>query len=210
MKTQAKRKFVAALAAFLATVTASFAITQALPTPPPSPHPDTESSVNVPLPDWPALGRRVSLTLTANATPSNNVQIAFGQDTNADGNLAPEETALVLGVDCGTPFIRDEVEVVGGGGQRWFASASSGEAVSSPLVSEYPPAQQPEGAARRGAQESTLDCSPSPLVFNFSFKQPSAVSQRLNFAKVTTRGRSPSAAEIAAEIRKPGKVLFLR
>ena len=185
MKTQAKRKFVAALAAFLATITASFAITQALPTPPPSPHPDTESSVNVPLPDWPALGRRISLTLTANATPSNNVQIAFGQDTNADGNLAPEETALVLGVDCGTPFIRDEVEVVGGGGQRWFASASS-------------------------AQESTLDCSPSPLVFNFSFKQPSAVSQRLNFAKVTTRGRSPSAAEIAAEIRKPGKVLFLR
>ena len=175
MKTQAKRKFVAALAAFLATVTASFAITQALPTPPPSPHPDTESSVNVPLPDWPALGRRVSLTLTVNATPSNNVQIAFGQDTNADGNLAPEETALVLGVDCGTPFIRDEVEVVGGGGQRWFASASSGEAVSSPLVSEYPPAQQPEGAARRGDWRWQ---SFFPVVYRASREPPSAITPK--------------------------------
>ena len=37
--------------------------------------------------------------------------------------------------------------------------------VSSPLVSEYPPAQQPEGAARRGAQGAGLHCSPSPSTY---------------------------------------------
>ena len=98
----------------------------------------------------------------------------------------------------------------GRGGQRWLASVSNGEAVSSPLVSEYPPAQQPEGAARRGAQESNLDCSPSPSTFVFRFKQPSAASRRCTHAKVTTRGRGNFAAEIAAEITRPGVALILR
>ena len=173
------------LLGLVGTVLAAGAATVPLAPPPPSAFADTESAVTYPLAGWNDLTRFYSLSMEVETNAVSCVQVAFGTDRNSDGDLAPEETALVLGVDCGTPFIRDEVEVVGGGGQRWFASASS-------------------------AQESTLDCSPSPLVFNFSFKQPSAVSQRLNFAKVTTRGRSPSAAEIAAEIRKPGKVLFLR
>ena len=82
-----------------------------LPTPPPSSCPDTESSASVVVTNWPGLGRRVKLTLSANFTPSNCVQIAFGQDTNADGDLAPEETHLILGIDCGVPFIREEVNV---------------------------------------------------------------------------------------------------
>ena len=205
------KKTLPAVAGFFIAASA-FAVQHNLPTPPPCDYPDTESSLNVPLPDWPALGRRITLSLTANFTPSNNVQIAFGQDTNSDGDLAPEETHLVLGVDCGVPFIRDEVEEEGRGGQRWLASVSNGEAVSSPLVSEYPPAQQPEGTARRGAQESNLDCPPPPSTstFVFAFKQPSSVSSRVTHAKITTRGRGPTAAQIAAEIRKPGKLLFLR
>ena len=208
-KTRLQPAIIAALAVAATVVSAAV---RPLPTPPPSPYPDTESSLNVPLPDWPALGRRITLSLTANFTPSNNVQIAFGQDTDSDGDLAPEETHLVIGVDCGVPFIRDEVEKEGRGGQRWLASVSNGEAVSSPLVSEYPPAQQPEGAARRGAQESNLDCQPQPptSTFTFAFRQPSPLAARLTHAKITTRGHGPTAAQIAAEIRKPGKLLFLR
>ena len=193
------KKTLPAVAGFFIAASA-FAVQHNLPVPPPSAYPDTESSLNVPLPDWPALGRRITLSLTANFTPSNNVQIAFGQDADSDNDLAPEETHLVLGVDCGEPFIRDEVEEEGRGGQRWFASVlpASGEAVSSPLVSD--------------AQESNLDCSPPPSTstFVFAFKQPSAVSSRVTHAKITTRGRGPTAAQIAAEIRKPGKLLFLR
>ena len=191
------KKTLPAVAGFFIAASA-FAVQHNLPTPPPCDYPDTESSLNVPLPDWPALGRRITLSLTANFTPSNNVQIALGQDADSDNDLAPEEPHLVLGVDCGEPFIRDEVEEEGRGGQRWLASVSNGEAVSSPLVSD--------------AQESNLDCPPPPptSTFVFAFKQPSAVSSRVTHAKITTRGRGPTAAQIAAEIRKPGKLLFLR
>ena len=150
-----------------------------LPIPPPSSYPDTESSVNVAVTNWPGLGRNVKLTLSANFTPSNCVQVAFGHDSNGDAILAPEETHLVLGVDCGVPFIREEV-----GQWRSAVLAASTE-------------------------EPTLDSTPTPSTYTFAFKQPSAVSSRMNFAKITTRGRGNSAAEIAAEITRPGVALIL-
>ena len=179
---------VGAFACLFAFAFAANAVQQTLPTPPPSVYPDTESEANVAVTNWPSLGRRVKLTLTANFTPSNCVQVALGQDTNADGDLAPEETHLVLGVDCSEPFARSEakfrVEV-----EQWNLSTYS--------------AGQPE-------QEANHHCSSSPSTFVFRFKQPSAVSSRMNFAKVTTRGRGNSAAEIAAEITRPGVALFIR
>ena len=148
-----------------------------LTTPPPSSYPDTECSVNVAVTNWPSLGRRVKLTLSANFTPSNCVQIAFGQDSDSDGDLAPEETHLILGVDCGEPFARWEVVV----GSR------------SPTV-----------------EWSNFLCTPTTNIYDFTFKQPSADSSRMNFAKITTRGRGNSAAEIAAEVTRPGVALILR
>ena len=107
---------VSALFSGLIAVSAASAAERALPTPPTSEFADTESAVNVPLYDWPEQGRRVTLTLAANATPSNCVQIAFGQDTNGDENLEPEETMVVVGVDCGVAFARNERV---GGESRW-------------------------------------------------------------------------------------------
>ena len=107
-KAQNKRKYAALFAALTLSAVSAFAAVRTLPTPPSSSYPDTESSVNVAVTNWPSLGRRVKLTLSANFTPSNCVQVAFGQDTNADGDLAPEETHLILGVDCGEPFLRNE------------------------------------------------------------------------------------------------------
>ena len=51
--------------------------------------------------------RRFRLELTFDATPSNNVQIAFGRDSEPlDGALAAEETALIIGWDSGEWFLR--------------------------------------------------------------------------------------------------------
>ena len=158
-----------------------------LPTPPPSSYPDTESSVNVAVTNWPSLGRRVKLTLSANFTPSNCVQIAFGQDTNADGDLAPEETHLILGVDCGEPFM------VGA------------DVLGRPQSTNNEIAFETDCGVPGG---HTLPTNITTCVFRF--KQPSAVSDRMNFAKVTIRGRGNSAAEIAAEITRPGVALILR
>ena len=169
-----------------------------LATPAPSGWADTESSVNVAVTNWPGLGRHIYLTLAAFATPSNNVQVAFGKDADADGDLAPEETMLCIGVDCGEPFARDEsksgVEVE----QRNLSTCS---------------ADQPEQETIHHCStspSSSPSSSPSPSTFTFSFKQPSAVNKRITHAKVTTRGRVESAAEIAAEIKRFGVLLFLR
>ena len=162
-----------------------------LPTPPPSSYPDTESSVNVAVTNWPGLGRRVKLTLSANFTPSNCVQVAFGQDTDSDGDLAPEETHLILGVDCGVPFIREEVNV-----GKWSDCVSN--------------RRSPTGILAASTEEPTLDSTPTPSTYTFAWRQPSAVAKRCTHAKVTTRGRGNSAAEIAAEITRPGVALFIR
>ena len=158
-----------------------------LATPAPSGWADTESSINVAVTNWPGLGRRVKLTLSANFTPSNCVQVALGQDTNADGNLAPEETHLVLGVDCGEPFMVG-ADVLG-------RPQPSNNGISFD-----------DGCGVPGGH--TLPTNITTCVFRF--KQPSAVSARMNFAKVTTRGRGNSAVEIAAEITRPGVALILR
>jgi hypothetical protein len=69
---------------------------------------DGEASVDVAIP--PKVHehlREVRIELTLHATVSNNVQIAFGLDTlPADGALAAEETAFILGWDSGAWFLR--------------------------------------------------------------------------------------------------------
>ena len=73
---------------------------------PPVVHADTETVTNVPfLASLDAAGR-FRLFLSCLATPSNNVEAAFGVDRNGDGVLALEETDCVVGWDCGAWFVR--------------------------------------------------------------------------------------------------------
>ena len=174
-------------ATFAALATVAVGAEQALPTPPPSEYTDTESSICAAVTNWPGLGRHVKLTFSANFTPSNCVQVALGQDTDSDGDLAPEETMLCIGVECGEPFARWEV-VVG---------------------SRSPTIDVTDSTVGLGL-EPTTNPTPTTNIYDFTFKQPSAVSSRMNFAKVTTRGRGNSAAQIAAEITRPGAALILR
>ena len=51
--------------------------------------------------------RRFRLELSFDATPTNNVQVAFGRDAEPlDGALAGEETAFIVGWDSGEWFLR--------------------------------------------------------------------------------------------------------
>ena len=150
-----------------------------LATPAPSGWADTESSINVAVTNWPGLGRHIYLTLSAMATPSNNVQITFGKDADADGDLAPEETQVTLGFDCGEWFVRDE---------RCKPSRPF-------VVDDW---------------IDTESYNPTNVARTIHLRQVSKLSDRFDFAKVTTRGRGNSAAEIAAEIKRFGVLLFLR
>ena len=66
---------------------------------------DTEVSTNVAMRAWTERTRMFNVVLSFDATPSNNVQAAFGTDESADGNLSDEEAGLTLGWDCGEWFI---------------------------------------------------------------------------------------------------------
>ena len=73
---------------------------------PPAVHADTETVTNVPFAVALDAAGRLSFDLVCRATPSNNVEVAFGTDANGNGVLEPEETDRVVGWDCGSWFTR--------------------------------------------------------------------------------------------------------
>ncbi len=68
---------------------------------PPREHADTEVVTNVPF--GAAMDRTgdFNFSLSFNGTPSNNVEMAFGVDANADGVLSVAETEMSIVWDCG-------------------------------------------------------------------------------------------------------------
>ena len=183
LETMNIRKCLPAVAGFFI-ATAATAAVRSLPTPPPSEFVDAESSVNVPLPT--NEGRRIRLTLSFDPSPTNAVQVAFGNDTNADGDLAPEETVVRLGVDCGVPFVwkesKSKVEV-----EQWNLSTYS---------------------AGQTEQEGNIHCSPSTS--DFDLKQSKAVSSRWTHAKVTTHNIADTNVTVTAKFYSTGFALILR
>ena len=66
---------------------------------------DTEVSATHRL-EQPTFGLRgLDFRLDFNGTSSNNVEVAFGRDGNEDGSLAPHETDVIVGWECGRYFI---------------------------------------------------------------------------------------------------------
>jgi hypothetical protein len=73
---------------------------------PPVVHFDTETSTNMPFAIGSSGAGRFSLSLSCIATPSNNVEAAFGYDSNLDGVLDLGEMSFTIGWDCGAWFVR--------------------------------------------------------------------------------------------------------
>ena len=69
-------------------------------------HADTETTTNVAFAAGIPYSGKFALALECLATPSNNVQVAFGTDANANGVLDLEETELLTGWDCGARFVQ--------------------------------------------------------------------------------------------------------
>ena len=91
---------------------------------------DTETVTNVPFTAWQDHLRHFTFNLAFNATPSNNVEMAFGTDGSTgttgilpveDGALSPDECGLMVGWDCGAWFVED-----GATGERVTAAPAGG------------------------------------------------------------------------------------
>ena len=90
---------------YLAIVVALSSVHAAL-TLPPVVHFDTETSTNVTFAVGASGAGRFTLSLECLATPSNNVEAAFGRDADHDGVLGLGEIAFTVGWDCGAWFLR--------------------------------------------------------------------------------------------------------
>ena len=63
-------------------------------------HLDCEVSTNVVLATSPEMSE-IEFTLSLFSTSSNVVEVAFGTDTDLDGDISRKETELVVGCECG-------------------------------------------------------------------------------------------------------------
>ena len=91
---------------------------------PPSECADTEVSTNISFSVSPDSMSRLEFMLSLDVSSTNSVEVSIGADADGDGCLSLDETDYTVGYRCGVWFQRDaiadtEVEIVGGGGQRW-------------------------------------------------------------------------------------------
>ena len=74
---------------------------------PPAVHADMETVTNVPFAVALDAAGRLSFDLVCRATPSNNVEVAFGRDADGNGRLDVGEEGCLVGWDCGAWFVRE-------------------------------------------------------------------------------------------------------
>ena len=85
---------------------AAFALPPVRPALPPVAYIDAETTTNVQFTAWQEHVGKFKLSQTCRTTTTNNVQFAFGRDSDDDGTLALEESDLVVGWDCGKWFVQ--------------------------------------------------------------------------------------------------------
>lgn len=168
----------------LAIVLSASAGIHPLPTPPPSEFVDAESSLTVPLPA--TEGRHIRLTLAFDPSPTNAVQVAFGIDANHDNDLAPEETALRVGIDCGQPL--------------WNGH---------PARSTTQPDQ--ESTLLSSTSTSNFDySSTSNFDSTIELQMPRSMEKRWTHARITTHNLAATNLTITANFYSKGFALLLR
>ena len=77
------------------------------PAMPEATHDDTEVVTNFASAAINSDSRVFAFTLELDATPSNNVEVAFGRDADGDGALSRSEAAMLVGWNCGVWEIVD-------------------------------------------------------------------------------------------------------
>ena len=105
--TSLRMRALTAIMSIAAMVPLALAARVAAPLPHPSSYADTESVTNVTFNAGVPGDNVFSLSLALDASPSNNVEIAFGCDANGNGVLEDSEASFAVGWDCGEWFFRD-------------------------------------------------------------------------------------------------------
>lgn len=168
---------------------------------PPAVHADTETVTNVPFATALDVAGRLSFGLVCRATPSNNVEVAFGRDADGNGMLDVGEEDCIVGWDCGAWFVRE-------GADREALTA----------VPERPPADGVRTLAWRLRVDA--DGAPSRLdaradgdaVFGALADAPPAWlhSPSWDVVRLTGRGLDASPESFSVTVAPDGTTLFVR
>ena len=163
---------------------------------------DTEVSTNVAIRAWGENTRQFTVSLQFDATPSNNVQEAFGMDDPGDGNLSAEEIGMTLGWDCGEWFIASDAV------SNRFAATPAGTETRKEL--SFRMSLGADGLPR--ALELTdgssplafagLNLSPAPPVWMYS--------KDWNLLKVVARGTDEQNEQISVKLSNDAVTPMLR
>ena len=181
------------------------ALTLDVPRLPPPAFADREASADAAIPGRAARDlRRFRLELSFDATPSNNVQVAFGRDAEPlDGALAAEETAFIIGWESGEWFLRPA-----GLKERFVHAPADGQT----------PRQRTLRAAIRVNTQGT------PTAVEFSDDTGAFVFERLpleplpswltpenwNLLRVTVRGAAIAEEDVKVRFLPDGATVILR
>ena len=163
---------------------------------------DTEVATNVNMMAWSENTRQFNVTFQFDATLSNNVQVAFGTDEPADGNLSAEETGLTLGWDCGEWFIVSDAFT------NRFTATPAGSQIRKELSLQM--------TLNGGGLPLTLELMDGSTSLAFSdlalLPVPPAwmYSKHWNLLKVTARGVDAQNEQITVKLSNDAVILLLR
>ena len=163
------------------------------PTLPPSVWADTEVSTNLVFDAGAAEDNTFRLTIELDAAPSNCVQVAFGVDTDRNGDLSLEEADFILGWSHSGWFFSDRRA----GASEWVARSAGRRTLDWRLGLD-------------GARNArSLEASDGGRVFSAA-ALPSFFSGGWNLAKVTARGSGDAGASIVGKTAPGGFAVRVR
>ena len=165
---------------------------------PRSPFADTEVTTNCPFSFASPFVADFRLTVEFDSTPSNNVQIAFGRDSDADGVLSAGETGMALAWDCGEWVL--------------FGTNALPFAVS-PAVStnEHKVLRWDLHLRRKSPKRLVLTENDVPLSPDFEADpEPWFYDRTWDTFRLTARGVDDPAESFVVDLNEKGALIFLR
>ena len=170
-----------------------------------SPYADTEAATNAPFVVSHDKGNYLLFQLDLAATPSNNVEVAFGYDADTNGVLSVDEIGLTVGWDCGCWRMRE-----GEAGSRKSEGIGSKEvgAVTTNGIKRLGWSLKENG---RVAKALVSTENGEPIEWNFNDGLPSWIyDPRWNLLKLTVRGVDRADESFRARMFQDGLKLIIK
>ena len=182
-----------AMAVFMSAAVAHASVRFVVPQIPESPYDDGEISTNIQFCAGDERSRTFSLSFDIDATASNTVQLAFGKDVDANGELDWQEIDFLVGWRCGGWFFRDKRA-----GRESFAAEFDGHRhMDWRLVLD------------KSRCPSLLSATDADQSLGFAFSQ-GMFSPQWDMARLFVRGGSQSSCQVVGGVFEPGLSVIMR